>query len=228
MIRRLGAVVACVTVAAVALPSPARAGTFTVRACHSDGVNNSWHTFRSNGYADAYIQCPGGAIINGHANEGMVARNTGGTGSAPPYSHAKVFFDAPLGARIVGVSGQILFQSTGGWAAGIHDDTGNRWLWCGSTCLSSYDRVAWFRHRRTFHRQGVCPGHLRCGRRVQPRYPARLCGTQGRPRHGGGGHSAKRRYPRRIARCGWLAQGVARRGCDGQRRSRRPEHQRAR
>ena len=138
MIRRLGAVMACLIVAAVALPSPAHPGTFTVRACHSDGINNSWQTFRSNGHADAYIQCPGGAIINGHVNEGMIARNTGGPGSAPYFSHARTFFDAPPGARIVRVTGQINQNSTGGWWAGIHDETMNQWVWCGPNCLSTY------------------------------------------------------------------------------------------
>ncbi len=144
MIRRLGAIAACLTIIAVALASPAHAGTFTVRACHSDGVNNSWQTFRSNGFADAYIECPGGAIIGGHVNEGMIARNTGGSGKAPYFSHARVFFDAPAGARIVRVTGQIKQNSTGGWWAGIHDETMNRWVWCGPNCLSTYDNWVGF------------------------------------------------------------------------------------
>ncbi len=138
MIRRLAAATACLILCALAMASPAPAGTFTVRACHSDGINNSWQTFRSNGFADAYIQCPGGAIIGGRVNEGMVARNTGGSGNAPFFSHARVFFDAPPGARIVRVTGQIKQNSTGGWWAGIHDETMNRWAWCGPGCLSTY------------------------------------------------------------------------------------------
>jgi hypothetical protein len=138
MIRRLAAVSVCLTVATVAVPASARAGIFTVRACHSDGVNNSWQTYRSNGYADAYIQCPGGAIINGHVNDGMIARNTGGPGTAPWFSNASVYFDAPPGARVVRVTGQIKHNGTGGWLAGIHDETMNRWVWCGPGCLSTF------------------------------------------------------------------------------------------
>jgi hypothetical protein len=138
MIRRLAAIVACLTVAAVAVPSPTRAGIFTVRACQADGINNSWQSYHSNGYADAYIQCPGGALTNGQINEGMIARNTGGPGTAPGFSNASVFFDAPPGARVVRVTGQIKHNGTGGWLAGIHDETTNRWVWCGPGCLSTF------------------------------------------------------------------------------------------
>ena len=68
----------------------------------------------------------------------MVARNTGGPGTAPGFSNAKVFFDAPPGARIVRVTGQINQNGTGGWLAGIHDETMNRWVWCGPGCLSTF------------------------------------------------------------------------------------------
>ena len=144
MIRRLAAVVACLTITAAAGASPVRAGTFAVHACHSDGVNHSWQAFHSNGYTAAYTECPGGVYANGHLNEGMVARNTGGGGSAPIASHAEVFFTAPPGARVVGLSGQVMLQRTGSWQAGIHDDTANRWVWCGDKCLSSFDQWVGF------------------------------------------------------------------------------------
>ena len=64
MIRRLAAIVAGVLLLAAIAAAPASAGSFTVRACHSDGVNNSWQSFRSNAFADAYVQCPGGVIFN--------------------------------------------------------------------------------------------------------------------------------------------------------------------
>ena len=138
MIRRLGAIMACLAVAAVTLPATARAGQYTVTACHADGVNNSWQSSRTNAYADAYIDCPGGVSINGRLTGGMIARNTGGPGTAPRYSAASVFFDAPAGARIVRVTGQVNQNSTGGWTAGIRDMTIGRWLWCGTGCLSTF------------------------------------------------------------------------------------------
>ena len=68
MIRRLAAVAVCLTRRRRRrCRRPARAGTYTVRACHSDGINNSWQTYRSNGYADAYVAVPGRRVINGHA-----------------------------------------------------------------------------------------------------------------------------------------------------------------
>jgi hypothetical protein len=139
VIRRLPALTLVTAIAALGSAAAASAGTYTVRACHSDGINNSWSTYRSNGFADAYIQCAGGTI-----NEGMVARNTGGPGLAPAFSNAQVYFDAPAGTRIVGVAGQARLQSDGGWDAGIRDVTMNRWVWCGNTCLSDFGQTLWF------------------------------------------------------------------------------------
>ena len=137
MIRRLWAVMACLSVTAL-LPSAASAGQYSVTACHGNGVNNSWQTSRSNGYADAYIECPGGESIGGRLTAGMAARNTGGPGTAPGFSSAGVFFDAPAGARITRVTGEVNQTSTGGWHAGIRDISMGRWLWCGTGCQSTF------------------------------------------------------------------------------------------
>ena len=137
MIRRLicAALVAAAT--AGALPSEAGAGQYTVAACFS-GINNSWQPNRSNGSADAFVECPGGVSIGGRLTQGMGARNTGGGSSAPAYSSAKLVFDAPPGARIVRLAGEINQSSTGGWQAGIRDEAGGRWLWCGTGCVSTF------------------------------------------------------------------------------------------
>ena len=134
MIRRIATVVTCLTMAtaaAAALPTRASAGQYTVSACHTNGVNNSWQSFTTNGFAAAYVECPGGVSVNGHANEGMVARNSIGPGMAPYFSHARVFFDAPPGAQVIRVRGEIKQNSgSGGWLAGIYDETGNSWASC--------------------------------------------------------------------------------------------------
>src|SRR4051794_39539491 len=113
----------------------ARAGTYEVLACQADGANHSWQASRSNGFADAYIRCP---VQPDGANEGMVARNTGGPGGAPGLSLAKVTFNAPPGARIVNARGWIKQNSTGGWQAGIHEASPSAWVWCGVGCTSTF------------------------------------------------------------------------------------------
>ena len=134
MIRRLGAVMACLLVATTgvaALPSPAIAGYYTVTACHQNGVNNSWQVAGSSGFAAAYVECPGGVSVNGHLNEGMVARNTGGPGLAPGFAQAKVVFEAPPDAQVVHIAGEINQNSgSGGWLAGIYNETHNAWASC--------------------------------------------------------------------------------------------------
>ncbi|MEA2132201.1 MAG: hypothetical protein QOC68_110, partial [Solirubrobacteraceae bacterium] len=140
MIRRLALVAACLTLAVIATASlapAALAGQYTVTACF-DTINHSWQPYASNGAVTSYIDCPGGVSVNGRLTEGMVARNTGGPASAPAYSNAKVYFDAPAGARIVRVTGEINQTSTGGWEAGIRDEGMGRWLWCGSGCQSTF------------------------------------------------------------------------------------------
>ena len=131
MIRRCSMWLCCAAVVAAALPSGASAGTYEVRACFGDSANNSWVGWRSNGFADAYAQCP--STVNGVATEGMVARNTGGPGTAPHFSHARLTFEAPHGAQVIQVRGLTKQNSTGGWEAGLHDEVANRWAMCCST-----------------------------------------------------------------------------------------------
>lgn len=156
MIRRLGVSAVCLTftaLTAAALPSVAGAGQYTVRACHEDGINNSWQPVQSSAFATAYVQCPGGVVVNGHLNEGIVARNTGGPELAPPFSNAKVVFDAPPGAEVIHVSGEMNQYAAGGWMAGIYDETRNEWESC-SLCRTS---GSWVRFAASFraHRASV-------------------------------------------------------------------------
>ncbi len=139
MIRRLTLLTALATSGCALVAADTSAGTYTVRACQSDGINRSWQTFHSDASTDAYVECPGGLVANGHTNEGMVARNTGGPGAAPALSAGKLFFDAPPGARIVQVTGQIKQNGTGGWQAGLYDEGARRWAYCGPSCLSSFN-----------------------------------------------------------------------------------------
>jgi hypothetical protein len=131
MIRRYSIWAWCAIAAAALLPSAASAGQYTVTACTTNGVNNSWETFRTNDFAAAYVECPGGVVVNGHMNQGMVAHSTVGPGLAPYFSHARVFFDAPPGAKVIRVNGEINQSSgSGGWLAGVYDETGNKWASC--------------------------------------------------------------------------------------------------
>ena len=123
------------TAMAVQPPSTASAGTYNVTACGNDTVNRSWGIYRSNGFADAMVDCtPRGTppVVD----VGMVARNTGGPGTAPYYSHAGLSFYAPPGARVVRVSGQVRANSSGGWAAGLFDETSGQWSYCCGTFMT--------------------------------------------------------------------------------------------
>jgi hypothetical protein len=123
------------TASAALLPFTAAAGTYNVTACHNDTVNRSWEGYRSNGYADAMVDCtPRGTPPT--VDVGMVARNTGGPGKAPYYSHAGLSFYAPPGARIVRVSGQVRANSSGGWTSGLFDETSGQWSYCCNTFMT--------------------------------------------------------------------------------------------
>jgi hypothetical protein len=133
VIRRLPTLLACAAAVAAALPSSASAGTYVVKACFSNGVNNAWYSFRHTEFADAYFDCRGSSSPGVGVEPGLVARNTGGSGLAVLGAHARMTFDAPPGARIVYLSGGTKQYSAHGWQAGIHDDTANRWLSCCNT-----------------------------------------------------------------------------------------------
>ena len=131
MIRRFSMWLCCAAIAAGALPAGASAGTYEVKACFGDSANNSWTAWRTDGFVDAYSQCP--STVNGAPTEGMVARNTGGPGTVPFFAHARLTFEAPHGAQIIQVRGLSKQNSTGGWEAGLHDEVANRWAMCCST-----------------------------------------------------------------------------------------------
>ena len=84
-------------------------------------------------------------------------------------TNASVFFDAPAGARIVRVNGQIIFNGTAaGWRAST--TTAERWLWCGTRCLST------FGHWVAFNIGGLSTGRVSAivicaNRRMRPRRP---------------------------------------------------------
>ena len=135
MIRRVFVPLVIAITLAVLPASTAFAGTYNVTACHNDTVNGSWGIYRSNGFADAMVDCtPRGTPPT--IDVGMVARNTGGPGMAPYYSHAGLSFYAPPGARIVRVSGQVRANSSGGWTAGLFDETSGQWSYCCGTFMT--------------------------------------------------------------------------------------------
>jgi hypothetical protein len=113
-----------VTLAAGA--SIASAGTYNVNACTSSAGNASWTAEAPGGYATAYTACAG---------EGIVARMTGGDGTAPYGSGARQVFTAPPGTRIVHFHANVHVEEFRGWHAGIVDST-PRWVWCGATCTT--------------------------------------------------------------------------------------------
>jgi hypothetical protein len=117
----------------------AEAGTYEVLACHSDGRSDAWQPSTSNGATAAYKECPGNVTSNGHTSDGMMVRNTGDPNSpAPPFSAGQMTFEAPPGARIVAIRGEAQMLANGSWQAGIHDESNNRWLWCGPGCSSTF------------------------------------------------------------------------------------------
>ena len=57
---------------------------------------------------------------------------------APGLSSAQLYFNAPPGARVVRVWGDINLTSQQGWQAGIIDLSDNSWKLCGTTCLGTF------------------------------------------------------------------------------------------
>jgi hypothetical protein len=106
--------------------SAARAGTYNVNACTGSAGNASWTAEAPGAYATAYTACAG---------EGIVARMTGGDGTAPYGSGARQVFTAPPGTRIVHFHANVHVEEFRGWHAGIVDST-PRWVWCGATCTT--------------------------------------------------------------------------------------------
>ena len=146
-------VLACALALALAAAGSAQAGTYQVRACHADGINASWGAVHD-GTTDAYFECPGGVAGAGRPTDGMIARNTYSTARAPGFSSAMVFFDAPPGASVAGISGEARLAASGGWQAGVRDQGSGSWLWCGPNCLTTYG--GWY----PFSAGGLATGRL--------------------------------------------------------------------
>ena len=110
----LRAAAALLAAAAFALgATSAHAGTYEVRACHSDGVNRAFWAYATSGLT-AYAQCPG-ADYQG-ITTGLVARadrNAGG-GRLGAGASAWQIFEAPAGAVLQSMS----FRASGGRASG--------------------------------------------------------------------------------------------------------------
>jgi hypothetical protein len=125
LLTRIGtcAVAALCGTAALETP-PAEAGAYHVRSCFADGVERVWSTYRSNGFADAYRQCP----------HGLIARNVATSTPATPFSHAKLYVSAPPGTWIEAIHFDGSIATARGWAAGLYDREHGRWLWCGGSC----------------------------------------------------------------------------------------------
>ena len=108
------AAAALLAAAAAALgAAPAHAGTYEVRACHSDGINRAFWAYADNGLT-AHAQCPG-ADFQG-ITTGLVARadrNAGG-GRLGAGASAWEIFEAPAGAMLQSMS----FRASGGRASG--------------------------------------------------------------------------------------------------------------
>ncbi|HEX8102476.1 MAG TPA: hypothetical protein VF533_07690 [Solirubrobacteraceae bacterium] len=153
---------AFVLITLLACCADARAGTFQVRACHADGINASWQGTHD-GATDAYFECPGGVDTGaGGTTAGMVARNTYDRAArAPGFSNAKVFFDAPPGARIAGIAGEARLESTSGWRAGVRDESAGTWLWCGTNCTSTFG--GWYGFSAGGLASGRVSGLVVCG-----------------------------------------------------------------
>ena len=101
-----------------ALPSSASAGTYVVKACFSNAVNNAWYSSRGTRSSSTRTSTAARSSL-GRSRAGMVARNTDGSGLAVLGAHARMTFDAPPGARIVYLSGGTKQYSAHGWQAGI-------------------------------------------------------------------------------------------------------------
>lgn len=109
----------------------AQAGTYEIKACGDGPQADGWSTWGSP-YVAAYPSCPS------YGNEGgLVARNSGGAGSAPGYSAGQTVFTAPAGASVVRLRGSVRVNADRGWQAGIRDYTNGNWVFCGpGTCTT--------------------------------------------------------------------------------------------
>jgi hypothetical protein len=105
--------------------APAHAGSYTVRACGSDGVNRAFWAY-ANGGMTAYARCPG--VDYEGQSTGLVTgavRNAGG-GRLGLHASAWQIFEAPEGAALQSMTfRQSSGRSSGCWAFGIWGWTGD-------------------------------------------------------------------------------------------------------
>lgn len=118
MKRLLGLAIATIALAA---PTTASAGTYDVSACFGGALGNGSWAPESSQWGAAYTACPG---------EGVVARMSGGPGTAPLGGGARQVFTAPPTTAIVRLRARINQGSTRGWWSGLVDSS-LRWIWGG-------------------------------------------------------------------------------------------------
>lgn len=110
------------------LVPPAHAGSYEVRACDGAGINRAFSAVGSEAIA-ADPSCSADRSL------GMKVRNQVGRGTLPAFTWGALEAQAPPGTVITGIRGQgTAFGTqgtglTGGWEAGVADDSGYRW--CG-------------------------------------------------------------------------------------------------
>ena len=130
--------------------APARAGTYTVHACGSDGVNRAFWAYANPGLS-AFARCPG-VDFDGQGT-GLVARaeqNAGG-GTLGLHASAWHIFEAPGGASLQSMSFRMSSgRASGCWANGIWGWNGGDFhpgqhLWgLGANCNNQGGGFTWF------------------------------------------------------------------------------------
>jgi hypothetical protein len=122
-----------------AFPPAALGGGYAVTACFG-AENASWTAWTPTGGATAYAGCPGGVldVAQPGAGPGLMARNVVAPGAhAVRGTTAAMRFDAPAGTSITGLDFDAQVLTNPGWSVGVYDATGDRWIWCGTSCLTS-------------------------------------------------------------------------------------------
>ena len=134
LLTRLAACAAVLAGGMAAEAPSAHAGSYHVRSCFADGIATIWNRYRSDGFADAYVECPQG--VSG--SRGLIARNVLTSSPAPGFSHAKLFVNAPPGTYIDEITFDASIGTDRGWVAGLFDRQNNQWVWCGTTPCNTF------------------------------------------------------------------------------------------
>jgi len=104
----------------------AAGGTYGVRACHGDGVNNSWTPYTNGPYTGTHAECP-----ERNPYGGLHVRQIDANGYAPHFANAGFSFDAPPGTVIDELHFDAHLTGLQGWQAGIWDWSQRDWVWGG-------------------------------------------------------------------------------------------------